>query len=117
MKSERLIGPEHLAGGDAKQERVTDMPGGASHSDFNRSFHGAISHKHFVEQSQSQLHVMSSEVETSRELTRTLRDEVPPAFANGYGVAGDFGRNDTMKISGRFGCDVSGEIRQDHQSL
>jgi hypothetical protein len=45
---------------------------------------------------------MSSEVETSRELTRTLRDGLPPAFANGYRVAGDFARNDTMKISGKF---------------
>ena len=90
MKSERLIGPEHLAGSDAKQERVTNVPGGASHSDFNGSFHGAISHKRFVEQSQSQLHVMSSEVETSRELTGTLRDAL------------DFARNDTMKISGKF---------------
>ena len=70
MKSERLIGPEHLSGSDAKQEGVTDVTGGAGHGDFNRSFHGAISHKRFVEQSQSQLHVMSSEVETSRELTR-----------------------------------------------
>jgi hypothetical protein len=78
------------------------VPGGASHSDINRCFHGAISHKRFVEQRQSQLHVMSSEVETSRELTRTLRDGVPPAFANGYGVAGDFARNDTMKIRGKF---------------
>jgi len=33
---------------------------------------------------------MSSEVETSRELTRTLRDGIPPAFASSYGVAGDF---------------------------
>jgi hypothetical protein len=90
MKSERLIGPEHLAGGDAKQERVTNVPGGAGHSDFNRSFHGAISHKRFVEQSQSQLQVMSSEVETSREFTGTLRDAL------------DFARNDTMNISGKF---------------
>ena len=52
MKSERLIGAEHLPGGDAKQERVTDLPGGAGHSDFNGSFHGAISHKRFAEQSQ-----------------------------------------------------------------
>jgi hypothetical protein len=29
MKPERLIGPEHLSGGDAKQERVSDVPGGA----------------------------------------------------------------------------------------
>ena len=77
MKSDRLIGPEHCAGGDAKQERVTNLPGGAGHGDFDRSFHGAISHKRFVEQSQSQLHVMSSEVETSRELTGTLRDGIP----------------------------------------
>jgi hypothetical protein len=77
MKSERLIGPEHLSGGDTKQEGVTDVTGGTSHGDFNRSFHGAISHKRFAEQSQSQLHVMSSEVETSRELTGTLRDGVP----------------------------------------
>ena len=41
-------------------------------------------------------------LETSRELTDTLCDEVPPAFANGYGVAGDFARNDMMQISGRF---------------
>ena len=75
MKSERLIGPEHLAGGDAKQKRVTNVPGGAGHSDFNRSFHGAISHKRFVEQ--SQLQVMSREAETSRELTPTLRDGIP----------------------------------------
>jgi hypothetical protein len=54
MKSERLIGSEHLSGGDAKQESVTNMPGGASHGDFNRSFHGAISHKRFVEQSRTQ---------------------------------------------------------------
>ena len=49
MKSERLIRPEHLSGGDAKQKRVTNVPSGASHSDFNRSFHDAISHKHLVE--------------------------------------------------------------------
>jgi hypothetical protein len=49
MKSERLIGSEHLAGCDAKQERVTDVTGGASHGDFNRSFHGAISHKHIAQ--------------------------------------------------------------------
>ena len=49
MKSERLIGSEHLPGGDAKQKRVTDLAGGASHGDFNRSFHGAISHKHLAE--------------------------------------------------------------------
>ena len=77
MKSERLIGSEHLSGGDAKQEGVTDVPGGAGHSNFNRSFHGAISHKRVVEQSQSQLHVMSSEVEKSRELTGTFRDGIP----------------------------------------
>src|SRR4029453_6383874 len=53
MKSERLIGSEHLPGGDAKQERVTDVPGGASHSDFNRSFHVAIRHKGFAEQRRS----------------------------------------------------------------
>jgi hypothetical protein len=76
MKFERLIGPKHLPGGDAKQERVTNVPGGAGHSDFNGSFHGAISHKRFVEQSQGQLHVMSSEVGTSRELISTLRDGV-----------------------------------------
>jgi hypothetical protein len=87
MNSERLIGAEHLSGGDAKQERVTNVTGGASHGDFNRSLHGAISHKRFVEQRQSQRHVMSSEVETSR----TLRD----GFL-------DFAQNDTMKISGRF---------------
>ncbi len=49
MKFERLIGPEHLPGGDAKQERVTNVPSGAGHSDFNGSFHGAISHKHLAE--------------------------------------------------------------------
>ena len=43
MKFERLIGPEHLSGGDAKQKRVADVPSGASYGDFNRSFHGAIS--------------------------------------------------------------------------
>src|SRR5438046_9562474 len=74
MKSERLIGPEHLPGGDAKQKRVTDLPGGAGHCDFNRSFHGAISHKPVAQQSRSQLHVMSSELETSREATGMLRD-------------------------------------------
>ena len=41
-------------------------------------------------------------LETSREFTGTLRDGVPPAFASSYGVAGDFARNDTMKISGKF---------------
>jgi hypothetical protein len=50
MKPQRLIGPEHLSGGDAKQEGVTDVPSGAGYSDFNRSFHGAISHKRFAEQ-------------------------------------------------------------------
>jgi hypothetical protein len=54
MKSERLIGSEHLAGGDAKQEGITDVPGGASHSDFDRSSHGAISHESFAEQSLTQ---------------------------------------------------------------
>jgi hypothetical protein len=77
MKFERLIGPEHLPGGDAKQKRVTNVPSGAGHSDFNGSFHGAISHKRLAEQSQSQLHVMSSEVETSRQFAGTLRDGVP----------------------------------------
>ena len=54
VKSKRLIEPEHLSGGNSKQKRVTDVPGGASHSDFNRSFHGAISHKRFAEQSLTQ---------------------------------------------------------------
>ena len=53
MKYERLIRSEHRAGGDAKQERVTNLAGGAGDCDFNRSFHGAISHKRFGEQSQS----------------------------------------------------------------
>ena len=65
MKSERLIGPEHLPGGDAKQERVTNVPSGAGHSDFNGSFHGAISHKHLAEQSKRFLRAKSS----IRELT------------------------------------------------
>src|SRR5207248_1810602 len=77
IKCNRLIGPEHLAGSDAKQERVADVTGGAGHGHFNRSFHGAISHKRFAEQSRSQLDVMSSDVETSRELTGTLRGGVP----------------------------------------
>src|SRR5207249_3648063 len=53
MEPERLIPPEHLSGGDAEQKRVTDLPGGARHSDFNRSFHDAISHKQLAEQSRS----------------------------------------------------------------
>jgi hypothetical protein len=91
MESERLIGPEHLSRGDAKQEGITDVPGGAGHSDLNRSFHGAISHKRFAEQSQSQLNVRSSEAETSRELSGTIR-----------GGFIDFAWNDTMKITGKF---------------
>ena len=60
MKSERLIGPKHLSGGDAKQERVTNVPGGAGHSDFNWSFHGAISHKHLAESKLSLLRFLAS---------------------------------------------------------
>jgi hypothetical protein len=89
MKFERLIRPEHLSGGDAKQEGVTDVPGGAGHGDLNRSFHCAISHKRFVDQSQSQLHVMS----------RRHPANLPLRFATGFL---DFGRNDTMEISGKF---------------
>jgi cysteine desulfuration protein SufE len=70
-----LIGPEHLSGGDAKQQGVTDVPGGAGHSDFKRSFHGAISHKHLVESKRF----------------------LPPSP-----MAGDFARNDSKQISGRF---------------
>src|SRR5262245_9366702 len=53
MKSERLIESEHLSGGNAKQEGVANVPGRASHGDFNRIFHGAISHKHLPEQRRS----------------------------------------------------------------
>jgi len=53
MQSERLVGPEHLSGGYAKQKRVTNLTGSAGHSDFNWSLHNAISHKGLGEQSQS----------------------------------------------------------------
>src|ERR1700751_2616761 len=53
MESERLIGAEHLPRSNTKQKRVTNLPGGACDSDFNRSFHDAISHKQLAEQSRS----------------------------------------------------------------
>src|SRR4030095_2896122 len=52
MEYERLVLPEHLSRGDAEQKRVTNLPSGARHSDLNRSFHNAISHKRLGEQSQ-----------------------------------------------------------------
>jgi hypothetical protein len=51
------------------------VPGRAGHSDFNKSFHHAIRHKRLVEQ--SQVHIISSEVDRSRELTATLREGIP----------------------------------------
>jgi hypothetical protein len=51
MEYERLVRPEHLSRSDAEQKRVTNLPSGACYSDLNRSFHNAISHKHFAEQS------------------------------------------------------------------
>jgi hypothetical protein len=51
MKYERLVWPEHLSRSDAEQKRVTNLSGGARHSDLNRSFHDAISHKRLAEQS------------------------------------------------------------------
>jgi hypothetical protein len=53
MEPERLFGPEHLAGSNTKQKRVTNLSGGTRDSDFNRSFHDAISHKHAAGQSRS----------------------------------------------------------------
>ena len=53
MQCERLVRPEHLSRGDAKQKRVTNLSGSASYSDFNWSLHDAISHKRLGEQSQS----------------------------------------------------------------
>jgi hypothetical protein len=67
------------------------VAGGAGHSDFNRSFHGAISHKRFAEQSASQTRVISSEVEKCREATF--------CFAMGFL---DFARNDIQEIRNKF---------------
>src|SRR5262249_29406985 len=53
MKAQRLIGPEHLPGSNTKQKRVTNQSGGTCDSDFNRSFHVAISHKQLAEKSRS----------------------------------------------------------------
>src|SRR5215472_3111721 len=85
MKGDRLIGAEHLAGCDAKQKGVTDVPGSAGYSDFNRSFHGAISHKHLAEQSRTQLLV-----------TFTSSESKHPAKINCNSRHGflDFARND-----------------------
>jgi cysteine desulfuration protein SufE len=68
MKFERLIGSEHLPGGDAKQERVTNVPSGAGHSDFNGSFHGAISHNHIVESKRI--------LDSARNDTQEIRDKL-----------------------------------------
>src|ERR1700688_521803 len=42
MERDRLIGAEHFAGGDAKEERVANLPGGASDGDSNRRLHDSI---------------------------------------------------------------------------
>jgi hypothetical protein len=40
---DRLVLAEHLAGGDAKQEGVSDLASGAGHGDSNRGLHREIS--------------------------------------------------------------------------
>jgi len=39
MQRERLVWPEHFAGGDPKNQRVTNLPGGTGHGDFKRRLH------------------------------------------------------------------------------
>src|SRR5260370_41349280 len=39
MQSDWLVRPKHLAGGDTKQKRVTDLPGGSGDGDSNGRFH------------------------------------------------------------------------------
>ena len=40
LQDHRLVGAEHLAGGDAEQQAVADLAGGAGHGDSNGGFHG-----------------------------------------------------------------------------
>jgi hypothetical protein len=44
MQGERLVRPEHLSRGDAKNKRVTNLPGCAGNSDFKWRLHDSISH-------------------------------------------------------------------------
>jgi hypothetical protein len=39
MEDDRLIGAKHRAGGDAEQQRVSNLTGSASHRDSNGSVH------------------------------------------------------------------------------
>ena len=91
MRSERLIGSEHLSGGDAKQKGVTDVPSSAGHSYFNRSFHGGLAIN--VSLSKAKANYMSCRAKSRHPV------KVPIRFATGFL---DFARNDTLKISGRF---------------
>src|SRR4030095_4319329 len=52
MEYQWLVRSEALARGDAEKTREPNWPSGARHSDLNRSFHNAISHNRFGEQSQ-----------------------------------------------------------------
>src|SRR4030095_9004981 len=92
MKSERLIGSKHLSGGNAKQEGITNVPGGASHSDFDRRFHGAISHKGLA---QSKRLLLPSPIAMACQ-------------ANLLGMT-------TSKSAVDFQRYVSNEVEQDHQ--
>ena len=50
MQGERLVRSEHFSGGDAKNKRVTNLPGCAGNSDFKRRLHNSISHGRRAEQ-------------------------------------------------------------------
>jgi len=39
LEDDRLVGAEHRAGGDAEQERITDLTGGAGDSNTDWGFH------------------------------------------------------------------------------
>src|SRR6266480_5378276 len=86
MKSERLIESEHLSGCDAKHKRVTNLPRGASHCDFDRSFHDAIRHKHVAEQSRSWTSCWSPFLNSARHVRRSgdIGVKLPLNCATGF---------------------------------
>jgi hypothetical protein len=120
MKHERLIGPKHLAGSDAKQKRVTNLSGGAGYSDFDRSFHVAIRHKHVFEQSRSGERNAPEHRRTPKakrvayfEFAATFWN---PAVLRRFRVTGI--QMSSLRVRQRYDrllADVSHGIKQDHQ--
>jgi hypothetical protein len=42
LQDHRLIGAEHIAGGDAEDQRIADIAGAAGNGDAYRFFHGML---------------------------------------------------------------------------